>query len=115
MRIFRCLLILTFFVLIGANDYADDSVKSSRLELKMKELKDSSLFPGAKAYSATFTNTTAKTISLELVQYTPGYLGGRTVYPCSVQLWNWKAKQWQTVPPGIGVPNTVSVRSSIAK
>ena len=50
--------------------------------------------------SETLATQTFKAIPLELVQYTPGYLGGAIFYPCAVQLWNSKVKQWQTVPPG---------------
>ena len=91
---------LIYSVLLAGSGHPIEKAPSSSLELKVSVLKDSNLFPGAKGYSATLTNTTSKAIPLELVQYTPGYLGGAIFYPCAVQLWNSKVKQWQTVPPG---------------
>ena len=95
---FWILWLLLLSVLLAGTGYSSD--RSPSLELKVSVLKDSNLFPGAKGYSATLTNTTSKAIPLELVQYTPGYLGGAIFYPCAMQLWNSKVKQWQTVPPG---------------
>ena len=100
MKILRHLLTLLCLLLLVLNSYASDNAKSPSLELKVSKLKDSDLFPGAQAYSATLTNTTTKAMPLELVQYAPGYLGGAIFYPCAVQFWNWKIKAWQTIPPG---------------
>jgi hypothetical protein len=88
------------FILLAAAANAGDKSNSPRLELKLSELKPSSLFPGAKAYSATLTNTTAQPIPIEVLQLPPGYSGGGIFYACSVQFWNAKTKQWWTLPPG---------------
>src|SRR5437762_7703278 len=80
--------ILLLSVVLAGTGYASDNSTSPRLELKVSELKPSSLFPGAKAYSATLTNTTTQPIPLELLQMTAGYLGGGVFYPCAVQFWN---------------------------
>jgi hypothetical protein len=100
MGTFKLSWILILLVLLAANIRAGDKATSPRLELRVSELKPSDLFPGAKGYSATLTNTTADPIPLELVQYTPGYLGRGIFYPCAVQFWNSKAKLWQAIPPG---------------
>ena len=65
MRTFRRSLSLMLFVLLAVNNYAEDKAASPSFELKVSELKDSNLFPGAKGYSATLTNTTSKAIPLE--------------------------------------------------
>ena len=100
MRTFRCSLILMSFVLLAVDNYADDKSRSPSLELKVSKLKDSNFFPGAKAYSATLTNTTTQSIRLELIKMPEGYSGGGVVYPCATQFWNAKTKQWRTIPPG---------------
>jgi len=99
LRVF--LLLWTFTVLPAAANYAGDEAASPQLQLKMSELKvNSDLFPGAKSYSAKLTNTTTQTIPIELLQLPPGYSGGGLFYPCAVQFWNGKTKQWRTIPPG---------------
>jgi hypothetical protein len=102
MNILRFSCILLVFLLFATNTHANDSAKptSHTLELNISELKtNGELFPGAKSYSATLTNTTNKAIPLELVQYTPGYLGGAIFYPCAVQFWNAKTKRWLSIHP----------------
>jgi len=91
-------LLLLAVVLAGAG-YASDNSTSPRLELKVSELKARSLFPGAKAFAATLTNTTTQPIPIELLQAPPGYSGGGVFYPCAVQFWNPKSKKWWTIRP----------------
>lgn len=97
---FGILCIVPLLVLLTATGNTSDKTSSPRLELKLNELKPNTLFPGAKAYSATLTNTTTQPITIELLQLPPGYSGGGTFYACSVQFWNVKTKQWWTLPPG---------------
>jgi len=89
--------IVSFLMMVGsvpiAMSYTRDNATSPRLELKVSELKDSNLFPGAKGYSATLTNTTTQPIPIELLQAPPGYSGGGIFYPCAVQFWNAKTKR----------------------
>jgi len=92
--------VLIVSVLLALVSYATDKLSSHRLELNVSELKPSSLFPGARAYSATLTNTTTQPIPIELLQAPLGYSGGGTFYACSVQFWNVKTKQWWTLFPG---------------
>jgi len=82
-----------------AMSYTSDNATSPPLELKVNELKTTSFFPGAKAYSATLTNTTTQSIRLEAVQMPGGYLGNGTFYPCEIQFWNGKTRQWRSIPP----------------
>jgi hypothetical protein len=96
---FRLSWIALLFALLASISSAGDESISPRLELNVSELKPSSLFPGAKAYFATLTNTTTQPIPLELLQMTTGYLGGGVFYPCAVQFWNSKTKKWWTIPP----------------
>src|SRR5437764_5854907 len=90
---------LMLFALVTANSDASDKKTSPRLELKVNELKASSFFPGAGAYSATLTNTTTRPIRLEAIQMPGGYLGNGTFYPCEIQFWNGKTRQWGSIPP----------------
>ena len=95
---FWILWLLLLSVLLAGTGYSSD--RSPSLELKVSKLKDSNFFPGAKAYSATLTNTTTQSIRLELIKMPEGYSGGGVVYPCATQFWNAKTKQWRTIPPG---------------
>jgi len=96
--------IVSFFMMVVsvpiAMSYTSDNATSPRLDLKVSELKASDLFSGAKSYSATLTNTTTKSIPIELLQAPPGYSGGGIFYPCAVQFWNAKTKKWRTIRPG---------------
>jgi hypothetical protein len=97
MRTFKCTRSLMLFVLLTATSNASDKATSPRLELKVNELKASE---GEKAFSAELTNTTSKSIPIELIQLPSGYSGGGMFYPCAMQFWNAQTKQWQTLPPG---------------
>lgn len=81
------------------NIFGGGNATSSRLELTVREMKQSDLYPGARGYTANLTNTTAQTIPVELVQLPPGYSGGGIFYPCAVQFWKVKTKQWLTRRP----------------
>src|SRR5438067_5075732 len=100
MRTLRLSCILMVLVLLAAASNANDKATSPRLELRVNELKASNLLPGAKAYAAKLTNTTTQPIPLELLQMPPGYLGGGVFYPCAVQFWDSKTKQWRTTGAG---------------
>ena len=91
--------LLLLSVVLAGIGYASDNSTSPRLELKVSELKASALFPGAKAYSATLTNTTTRPIQMEAIQMPGGYLGNGTFYPCEIQFWNGKTRQWGSKPP----------------
>jgi hypothetical protein len=97
--------ILFVFVLLTGNSHANHAATAHQLELKVSELRvNDDLFPGAKSYSATLTNTTTQPIRVELIKMpeepftTPNPNGG-VVYPCATQFWNAKTKTWRTIPP----------------
>jgi len=91
--------ILIVLVVLTAHVCAEDRAIFPKLELTVRELKSSDLFPGAKGYAATLTNTTTQAIPIELLQLPPGYSGGGLFYPCAVQFWNFTLKKWQTIRP----------------
>jgi len=93
--IWSLLLMLAFS---RAGNYGGSRVAAPRLELRVSEMKvNADLFPGAKAYSATLTNTTTRPIRLEAVQMPGGYLGNGTFYPCEIQFWNRTTKRWVNI------------------
>lgn len=102
MSTFRLSGSLILLVLLAADISASDKATKAtlpKLELSVRELKPSDLFPGARGYAAKLTNTTTETIPIELLQLPPGYSGGGVFYPCAVQFWNSKTKTWLTIRP----------------
>ena len=98
MRQFGHFGILLLWVLFAGSGYAGEKGTSPKLELSVSEAKvNSQLFPGARGYSAKLTNSTAQPIRLEAVKMPGGYLGTGTFYPCEVQFWNQKTKQWRSI------------------
>lgn len=88
------------WVLLVGSGYAGERGTSPKLELNVSEAKvNSELFPSARGYSANFTNTTDRPIPLEALQMPGGYLGNGTFYPCEVQFWNAKTKEWGSIAP----------------
>ena len=96
--IWSLLLMLAF---ARAGNYGGSRAAAPRLELRVSEMKvNADLFPGARGYSAKLTNSTKESIAVEVHQAPPGVFGGGIFYPCAVQFWNSKTKDWQIQPPG---------------
>lgn len=90
-------LILVFSVLLAGN-VETKTAPTGQLKLVAKEVTKG-LNQGDRAYAATLTNYSERSIPLELVQLQPGYLGGGIFYDCSLQLWDRRTKHWHTLHP----------------
>ena len=98
MRAIRFPCVLMLCALSATSSYTSEKPLSSKLQLIVTDITKpgNTLFPGAKAYSGKLTNTTTQSIRLEAVQMPGGYLGNGTFYPCEIQFWNGKTRQWRS-------------------
>lgn len=91
----RSLIMVFPMLLVGTGVKTAATVELSLVAREVtKDLKQ-----GDRAYAATLTNNSDRSLPLESVQLQPGYLGGGTFYNCSLQLWEKRMKRWHTLHP----------------
>jgi hypothetical protein len=89
-------LVLSATMLTALSPSQSRPTSKNKLSLNMRVLTDKSkeVVPGSKSYIASIVNNGDKTLKLQSVEMPGGYAGEGKFFPCALEGWNSRRRQW---------------------